>query len=185
MPHSRQRLHLRCLHQQTGRQHTHLSVSSILLCANALSGRQVHKFRCCSAFLCMWLQGVLVPTPQSLHQSAERPKEGGGRKTENRLEHFLGVPSFIIWSARSCWTTNQKCAKERERRQQKTDKSCVFQPPPGKVPSLGEASNFPWPSYSLSHLYLTAGSIVGFINENSDGRASFSITMSSRQIWQV
>lgn len=74
----------------------------------------------------MWLQGLLVPTLHSLHQSAGRG-EGRRRQKErgNRLEHFSGVPSFIIWSARSCWTTNQKCAKEKERENNKTQTRAV------------------------------------------------------------
>lgn len=127
-------------------------------------------------------------------QSAER-REAGGRKKRTGWNIFQGSRHFLS-DQPGAVGLQIKSVPKKKRRQQNTDKSFAFQPPPGKVPSSGKASNFPWPTYSLSRLYLSAGSVVGFINEIltavfstrvSDGsaRASFSITMSSRQIWQV
>lgn len=48
-----------------------------------------------------------------------------------------------------------------ERKQQNTDVSCAFQPPPGKAPSSGRAGNCSWPTYSLLYCYFTVGSARG------------------------
>lgn len=72
-------------------------------------------------------------------------EEGGGGKRDSRLEHFSGVPSFIIWSARSYWTTNQKCAREKT-----TKHRCEVRIPTSsrKSPILGQS----W-QLRLAHLF--------------------------------
>lgn len=171
-------------------------------CSHSLPDRQVHKFTLCSVSLFMspymWLQGLLVPTPHSLQQSAERKGREAKevKKKKNRLEHFSWILSFFIWSARSCWTTNQKCATEKEKTTKHRQELCI-PASTRKSPILGQSRQL-----SLAHLlsferlYLSADSVVGFINEilmamflmhisDCSARASFSNKMSSRQIWQV
>lgn len=91
-----------------------------------------------------------------------------------------------------------KCAKKK-RRQQNGEKSFAFQPPPGKVPSWGHASNLPWPTSAaassslrgilqLSVVGFRSGILTGvFSTLSSDGsaKAPFSSTVSSRQSRQV
>lgn len=147
--------------RQTDWYHMHPLVASILWSIHPLPVRQVHKFTCCSASLSMWLQGLLVPPLHSLHQSAERWEGGGGSgKRDSRLEHFSGVPSFIVWSARSWRTTNPNCAREKTTRHR--CELCI-----SKVPSSGRAGDCSWPTYSLSYSYFTVGFACG-IHTNSD-----------------
>lgn len=86
-----------------------LVVSSALLhratAAHSLPDRQVHKFIPCSVSLItspyLWLQGLLVPTPHSLHQSAERGERRGGkggRKKEQVGTFFRGPFIFYLIS---------------------------------------------------------------------------------------
>lgn len=206
---SRHQLRLCCVHLQTDtKASSHTCIPQCLVlssasvqsycCSHSLPDEQVHKFTPCSASLFtspyMWLQGLLVPTPHSLQQSAERGKRGGRKKEQ--VGTFFRGPVIFLSDQPGAVGLQIKSVPKKKRRQQNTDKSFAFQPPPGKVPSSGKAGNFPWPTYSLSRLYLSAGSVVGFINEiltavfsthvsDCSARASFSITMSSRQIWQV
>lgn len=160
-----------------------------------------------SAHFCAAAAGSQVYTLFSFplhvtHLSATvcREKGRGGEAKEvekkNRLEHFSRVLSFFIWSARSCWTTNQKCAKEKGKTTKHRQELCI-PASTRKSPILGQSRQL-----SLAHLlsfeclYLSVDSVVGFINEilmamfsvhisNCSARASFSNTTPSRQIWQV
>lgn len=209
------KLRLCCVHLQTDRD-TKLPVWHAFV--SALYS-PVHS---CAELLLLsftsWQAGSQVytlfsfPLHVSIHVTAGAPcpnstlsvtvcREGkGGEANEverkNRLEHFSGVLSFFIWSARSCWTTNQKCAKEKEKTTKHRQELCI-PASTRKSPILGQSRQL-----SLAHLLsfeclcLSADSVVGFINEilmamfsvhvsDCSARASFSNTMSSRQIWQV
>lgn len=147
------------------------------------------------------LHSVQFPTScySSLCNSLQRERRGGEAKEverKNRLEHFSRVLSFFIWSARSCWTTNQKCAKEKGKTTKHRQELCI-PASTRKSPILGQSRQL-----SLAHLlsfeclYLSVDSVVGFINEilmtmfsvhvsNCSARASFSNMMPPRQLWQV
>lgn len=113
---------------------------------------------------------------------------------KNRLEHFSGVPSFFIWSARSCWTTNQKCAKEKEKTTKHRQELCI-PASTRKSPILGQSRQLSLPhllSFASLSLYgfrygIHKWNSAVFSTHVSDcsARASFRNTMSSRQIWQV
>lgn len=168
-----------------------------LVCRASAADRQVHKFTPCSVSLFtsayMWLQGLLVPTPLSVQPSAESGEEGRKRGRQNRLEHFSGVLSFFIWSARSCWTTNQKCAKEKgkttEHRQELLHSTLHKEkshPRAKPATFLGPLTLF-WVSLSLCGLWcgISTWNRDGSVFTDCSARASFSNTMSSRQIWQA
>lgn len=147
------------------------------------------------------LHSVQFPTScySSLCNSLQREGRGGEAKEverKNRLEHFSRVLSFFIWSARSCWTTNQKCAKEKGKTTKHRQELCI-PASTRKSPILRQSRQL-----SLAHLlsfeclYLSVDAVVGFINEilmamfsvhvsNCSARASFSNMMPCRQIWQV
>lgn len=86
-------------------------------CCHSLPDEQVHKFTPCSASLftspCMWLQGLLVPTPHSLQQSAERGK-GGGRKKEQVGTFFRGPVIFYLISQELLDYKSKVCQRKRE-----------------------------------------------------------------------
>lgn len=89
------------------------------------------------------------------------------RKKEQVGTFFSGPDFFFIWSARSCWTTNQKCAKE-ESRQQNTDRSLAFLSPQKSHPQAKPATFLGplWLSLSLS------GLCYGIFRRESDGKVS-------------
>lgn len=142
-------------------------------CSHSLPDREVHKFTPCSVSLCtspyLWLQGLLVLTPHAPQQSAERTWRGGeaegGRKTEQVWTFFRG-PVIFLSDQPGAVGLQIKSVPKKKRRQQNTDSSFAFQPPPGKVPSSGKAGNFPWPTYSLSSVFISLWILSGgFIDE--------------------
>lgn len=107
----------------------HLSVPHTLQCTTvqsyccspSLPDRQVHKFTPCSVSLFTspysWLQGLLVPTPHSLQQSAQRgDRRGGkgGRKKEQVGTFFRGPVIFYLISQELLDYKSKVCQRKRE-----------------------------------------------------------------------
>lgn len=140
---SRQQISLCCVHLQTD-QDTKLPVwrafvsvySPVHLCAEQLllsftfwlAGSQVYTLFSFPLHVSI-LVTAGAPCPNSALSATVCREEKGGEAKEvestNRLEHFSGVLSFFIWSARSCWTTNQKCAKEKEKTTKHRQELCI------------------------------------------------------------
>lgn len=168
---SRQQLRLCCVHLQTG-QDTKLPVwhafvsalcSPVHFCAELLllsftswrAGSQVYTLFSFPLHVSIHVTAG-APCPNSTLSAAVcREGEGGEAERQNRLEHFSGVLSFFIWSARSCWTTNQKCAKEKEKTTKHRQELCI-PASTRKSPILGQSRQlFSWPTYSLSSVFVS------------------------------
>lgn len=179
---SRHQLRLCCVHLQTDTKassHTFipqcLVLSSALLCRataaliHFLTSRftSLHPVQLPSSRLHICDCRASLSQLHTLCNSLQRgEKEEVERK--NRLEHFSGVPSFFIWSARSCWTTNQKCAKEKEKTTKHRQELCI-PASTRKSPILRQSRQL-----SLAHLLSFAslslcGLCCGIHKWNSDG----------------
>lgn len=112
-----------------------------------------------------------APCPNSACSAAvcweNLERRGGRRRQKDRtgLNIFQGSCHFLS-DQPGAVGLQIKSVPKKKRRQQNTDSSFAFQPPPGKVPSSGKAGNFPWPTYSLSSVFISLWILSGgFIDE--------------------
>lgn len=95
-------------------------------------------------------------TPCNSLQRGERRR---GRKERTGWNIFQGSRHFLS-DQPGAVGLQIKSVPKKKGRQQNTDRSCAFQPPPGKVPSSGKAGNFPWPTYSLSRVFISLRTLL-------------------------
>lgn len=93
-------------------------------------------------------------------ESSER--RGGRRRQIERTgwNIFQGSCHFLSDQPRAVGL-QIKSVPKKKRRQQNIDSRFAFQPPLGKVPSLGKAGNFPWPTYCLSSIFISLWILLG------------------------
>lgn len=148
-------------------QASHLSVPCALLCRataaliHFLTGRftSLHPVQLPSSRLHTCdCRGSLsqLHTPCNSLQRGERSR---GRRERTGWNIFQGSRHFLS-DQPGAVGLQIKSVPKKKGRQQNTDRSCAFQPPPGKVPSSGKAGNFPWPTYSLSRVFISLRTLL-------------------------
>lgn len=122
-------------------------------------------------------------------------REGRRVERENRLEHFSGVLSFFLSDQPEAVGQQVISVPKKKRRQQNTDKSLHSNLHQEKSHPQAMPATFVGPLI-LFCVFISHQSLLWDLNENltavfstrvcdSSAKASFSNTMSSRQIWQV
>lgn len=140
-------------------------------CSHSLPDRQVHKFTPCSVSPTASLH--TCDCRGSLYQLHILPAtvcREGERKVEKKRAGwniFQGSCHFLSDQPGAVGLQIKSVPKKKRRQQNTAEQSraeqtgdFAFQPPPGKVPSSGKAGNFPWPTYSLSSVFMSRQTLL-------------------------